>query len=339
MAGNDSSESPVEAAAGPHVTDTFSLLGNETRLAILLELWEAYEPHTERNAVSFSELRERVGVRDSGQFNYHLGKLDGQYIQKTADGYGLRRTGRMLVQSIIAGTGIEEPSLEPTEIDAQCEICGAPTAITYENVYVYRVCTNCPGETGPGDEHPTGALAAWTFEPTGLSNRTAREVFTASTIKNFGRIAMRFEGICPSCSGPVTWSLDICEDHVPGSNEGCSTCGRKRAIQARETCSVCKSAGFGSPGIKVLFHPAVIAFYYDRGIEVGFTGNTGFTDVIRTLALGEDAKEELVSADPPRIRVTFAHDSDEISLTLDEELTVLDVRERTVPADVNPGPS
>jgi len=332
MEDSDSTESPLAAAAGvagPHATDTFTLLGDETRLAILLALWEAYEPHTEHNAVSFSELRERVGLRQGTQFNYHLDKLVGRFVRKTDDGYELRRPARKLVQSIIAGTGIEEVRFEPTEIDASCEFCGASTAITYENSYVYQVCTNCRGEAAPGEAHPSGLLIAWTFEPTGVSDRTAEELFAASTIKNLSRIGLRFENVCPECSGRVEWSLDICEDHDPASDGVCPHCGSAQAIIARETCSVCKSSGRGSPGIKVLLHPAVIAFYYDHGIEIGFTGTTAVTDVIRMLELVEAFEEEVVSQDPPRVRVTASCDDDELRLLLDERLNVIDTTEST----------
>jgi hypothetical protein len=158
-------------------------------------------------------------------------------------------------------------------------------------------------------------------------DRTAEETFAVGTIKNYGRIAMRFEGICPECSGPIRWSLDICDDHDPGSDGRCANCGRGQEIQAREVCTVCKSSGHGSPGIKVLFHPAVVAFYYDHGIEIGFTGTTDFNDVIRTLELVEDFDEEVVSTDPPRIRVTIRYEDDDLRLTLDEDMNVVAVKE------------
>lgn len=327
MGDTNSTDSPLEATAGvagPHATDAFALLGDETRLAILLALWDAYEPHAEHNAVSFSELRDRVGLRQGTQFNYHLDKLVGRFVRKTDDGYELRRPARMLVQSIIAGTGLEEVRVEPTEIDASCELCGASTAITYENNYVYQVCTDCQGESAPGDGHPSGLLTGWTFEPTGVSNRTAEELFAASTIKNLSRIVLRFENVCPECSGRVEWALDICDDHDSATDDPCPTCGRHRAIIARETCTVCKSSGQGTPGIKVLLHPAVIAFYYDRGIEIGFTGTTDVRDVIQMLKLVETFEEDVVSQDPPRVRVTAPHDDDELQLLLDERLNVVD---------------
>lgn len=330
MTDSDAAGSPLEGAAGaagPHATAAFELLANETRLAILLALWDAYDPEVEGQGVSFSDLRSRVGVQDSGQFNYHLGKLEGRFIQKGDAGYRLRRAGLLLVQAVIAGTGIEEPKLEPTEIDAPCEHCGARTAVTYDNVYVYQVCTACEGgDAGP--EHPQGTLKAWTFEPTGLANRTAEEIFTASTVKNFGRIGLRFEEICPECSGPVEWTLDVCEDHADVSDGACPTCGREELVVVRETCTVCKSSGYGTPSIKVLLHPAVVSFLYDHGIEVGFTGHTDFSDVMRTLDLIDRFEEELVSDDPLRLRITVPCDGDELHLILDEHMDVVEVGER-----------
>lgn len=70
--GKNTTESPLEAAAGtagPRAIEAFSVLGNETRLSVLLTLWDAYEPWDEEGAVPFSELRERLGRPDSGRFN------------------------------------------------------------------------------------------------------------------------------------------------------------------------------------------------------------------------------------------------------------------------------
>ncbi|MEF8813669.1 MAG: hypothetical protein V5A55_07605 [Halovenus sp.] len=260
----------------------------------------------------------RHGTGD-GQRDARLGLSDHRFISWDVVSF------HILVQAIIAGTGFEQQTLAPTEVDASCDHCGAPTAITYENAYVYQVCTECSGGTIPGDEHPDGLLVGWTFEPTGLSDRTAEEVFAASTIKTFARIALRFENICPECSGPVEWSLDICDEHEPAADGHCSNCGTPYEVTARETCTVCKSRGFGNPGIKLLFHPAVVSFFYRHGIEVGFTGSTDFADVVRTMTLVEEFEEEVVSTDPVRVRVTVTHEDDGVSLLLDEEVNVIEV--------------
>lgn len=90
---SSSTDSPLEAAAGavgPRAIEMFSILGNETRLSIMVTLQEAYEPYADYNAVAFSELPARVGMRDSGQFNHHLDKLAGHFIKSAEDGYELR---------------------------------------------------------------------------------------------------------------------------------------------------------------------------------------------------------------------------------------------------------
>ena len=166
MTGIDSSESPLEAATGavgPAAARAFELLGNETRLAILLALWDAYEPFAaDDDALSFSELFERVDYDTSGNFSYHVEKLEGHFVESTDDGYRLRQAGHKIVRAVIAGAGITDTTLEPTEIDFGCTLCGESLAITYENEHLYTVCRECKGrfagdiEKAAGDDH--GAL-------------------------------------------------------------------------------------------------------------------------------------------------------------------------------------
>ncbi|MFC7139462.1 hypothetical protein ACFQMA_06365 [Halosimplex aquaticum] len=78
-----------ERADPAAVSDTFTLLSNETRVRILAALADADE-----ETVRFSDLRTRVDVTDSGQFNYHLDRLRGDLVAKTDDGYALTESGR-----------------------------------------------------------------------------------------------------------------------------------------------------------------------------------------------------------------------------------------------------
>lgn len=320
----------ADSTIDSETAEAFALLGNETRLAILLALWEAYDPHEAGNEVSFSALREAVGVRQGAQFNYHLEKVVGQFVEKREDGYRLRRSGLMLVQSIIAGTATDDPDFEEAHIDAECPFCGAQTIVTYANRNVYQVCSECEGAGESTDEHPDGTLVGWTMEPTGLAGRGPEELFTASTIKTFARIGLRFEGICPECSGPVEWSMDVCEEHEDRDGEPCPSCGHMYAIIAKEVCRRCKSSGYGSPGIKTLFHPAVVSFLYEHGTEVGFTSTTDFEDVITVLDLVKDFEEVVVSTDPLRIEVIIPQGDAELRVRLDRDMNVLEVTEQTV---------
>jgi hypothetical protein len=83
----------------------FSVVGNETRLAILEALWQA-----DADVVRFSRLREAVGVRDSAQFNYHLQELVGQFVAGGEDGYELKYAGKAVVRALLAASSRRTPS-------------------------------------------------------------------------------------------------------------------------------------------------------------------------------------------------------------------------------------
>lgn len=334
MADANSSESPLEAAAdiaGARATEAFSLLGNETRLAILLALWEAFDPFaegtwdpTEGNTVTFSDLRERVGLRDSGQFNYHLGKLEGQFVEQTPNGYRLLPAGTKIVQAVIAIAGFEEPSLDPTEIDLACPNCDAPTGIIFQNQRLYYVCTACDGNFALDDRHPSGVLSGWISNPAALRNRTAEAIYSAVRTEVYHNFAQKAAGICSACSGQVESTLHVCDAHDPGADTPCPACGRQAEWMGWFVCSICKSTSQVSVPSLGLRHPAVVAFYWEHGIELGTNSHETARQFVK---LDEQADEELVSRNPPRVRVTLRHEGDALQLTYDEELNVVEVNE------------
>ncbi|UPV99064.1 helix-turn-helix domain-containing protein [Halorussus gelatinilyticus] len=71
----------------------FGLLSDETRLDIVRALAERRFEKSDDACLSFSELRGRVGARDAGRFNYHLGQLRGSLVEKTPEGYLLTDEG------------------------------------------------------------------------------------------------------------------------------------------------------------------------------------------------------------------------------------------------------
>lgn len=320
-------DSHLERAAGVEgsaMTDVFKLLGNDTRLAILLALWEAYEPFTDDNAVPFSELQDWVGVRDRGQFNYHLRKLDGHFVESTDDGYELRNAGHKLVQAVVAGTGLQETSFDRTEIDRWCPYCGSATSITYENERLVHSCTSCEGAFASIGDEERGTLSIWPFAPAGLSNRTPEEIFAAGTIYTIGRWATKISGICPECTGAVETWFDVCEEHAEGSDGACPDCGRQYQVQARFVCTVCKNRMWGPPSILIAVHPTVMTWFSDRRLDE-IDEFDDFDSIKRILSLVRDHDQELVAKDPPLVRVRFPIDDAELQLTVDEELNVRDV--------------
>lgn len=331
MDNSNTTDSPLGAAAGaagPHATDAFKLLSDETRLAILVALWESYDPHGTDNALSFSELYDRVGVRDSGNFTYHLDKLTGHYVAETDDGYELRNAGHKIVQAVIAGAGIEETTLPPTEIDRTCHRCGAPVELSYEDERLYQRCTECEGNIGPEsiEQAPSGTLMVWDHNPAGLTDRSPGEVFVAGSIEFLRDAGLHIRGICSECSGPVDPSLHICETHESRPGKVCPNCGTRDEVRVSYICSVCKHGASSPVEAAVKDHPAVVAFRYEHGIELTY-------DTKDTEACGRlwdhlmEYEHTLVSEDPVRIRVTVPGDGETLQLTLDGNLNVVDVSE------------
>lgn len=325
MTDQKEAELPLEVSAGeagPHATEAFALLGNETRLAILLALWEEYDPHVADNAVLFSELFDRVDYDDPGSFSYHLQQLSGQFIRKHADGegYELRAPGLRFIQAVIAGAGVQDATLDPTKIDQPCPFCGAPTSIQYREGLVIHLCTACDGVSSEEAIH--GFLSAVPFDPAGLTDRTADEIRAASRVAAWRQTQFMFNGLCPACSSPVHRWLDCCTDHA--SNGICDRCGTRFAVLSRFECLTCKNHNVSSPKALALFHPSVVGFYDSHGVVTRFHADD-VDSVRRVFALMESHDVELVAEEPPKAEVTVSHDDDSIRLTFDETASVVDV--------------
>lgn len=326
MNGTSSDASPLEAAAGAVDAGTvgaFKQLANETRLAILLALWERYEPFADDDVVAFSELRKHVDMRDKGRFNYHLSKLEGHFVRKTDEGYALRGAGFELVRTVIAGTGVAERTLEPTRVDRDCYLCGGSTVVTYRDQLLYWACTECDGLKSHA-EQPSGTLGMSELEPAALAGRSPEALLNAAWTRGTMRSALG--GVCDACSGPMDAWLRYCDDHADGREGVCPTCGWRERVVARFRCAVCKRHHQIAPWWLATEHPAVVAFYYDRGVPLQFEDGVAFQPRIES-NLQADLDQELLSTDPLRVRVTVTRDGDEVALTLDEELTVVDVTE------------
>lgn len=313
-------------ATGPHVTEAFKLLSDETRLAILLALWEGYDPHAEANSISFTRLYERVNVQDSGNFAYHLDKLVGHFVEDTEDGYVLSNAGHKIVRAVIAGSGLQERSLPWTKTPRSCPSCGGTVEVRYADQRLYQRCPSCQGHLGPrsSEQTPTGTLVVHDgFDPAGLVGRSPEEVFVASTIDYHGTVTLVIRRICPECSGTVEETLHLCEDHDPDAGDLCSTCGTGDEARARYVCSVCKFSVSYPAWAAAFDHPAVVAFYYDHGCE-------GTFDLEDPEAAGRlwdrlIRDQELVSRDPVRIRVDIREAGEVLELTLDGDLNVVEV--------------
>lgn len=336
MADSNAVESPLEAAAegaGPQATEAFSVLGNETRLAILLALWEAYEPfaedptdYTKGNEVTFTELRERVGMRDPGQFHYHLEKLIGRFVRKIDDGYELHPAGNRIVRTVIGSAGFEKESFPTSEINLDCQYCDAPTAITYQNYRLYHVCTECEGRYDLEDKHPSGVINAWRSKQAILSHRAAETILLAGFTEVYLQYALQIGGICPWCSGRVDHSFHICDAHDAAGDSPCPACGRRYEVAVRLVCTVCKATNITQIEVVpyISRHPAVAEFYREHGVEHDYTRfDLEFLSLFKTYV--REVETELLSTKPLQVQFTIPLENGEHQLLVDEELNITDV--------------
>lgn len=295
--------------------NAFAVLGNRTRISILQALADADEP------LSFSELRTRVGMKDSGQFNYHLDKLEGHFIRAIEGGYVLRRAGERVIEAVLSGAVTDDPVLEPTQVDFDCLLCGAPIEISYRQERLELYCTECAGhysdtedsrESTFGIEH--GWLGGLSLPPAGIEGRSHDEILRAGSAWGHLEILAAAYDICPRCSARVEHSVRVCENHVV-DEDLCEHCHRRQATQVYRECTNCIYNGHGMFLTHLLGSPDLRTFVWEHGIDPIADG----------VSWGWDYEEEIISVDPFRARFTYTMEGDSITLTVDEELDVVGV--------------
>jgi hypothetical protein len=298
--------------------DAFTLLGNEARIAILRALWDAYDPHEADGTVSFSDLFDRVDVDDSGNFNYHLGRLTGHFVRRTADGYRLAAPGFRVVRAVVAGGVTGDPTVGPSPVDADCPLCGSPAEITHGDGTTWARCTACEGYWPLRG----GEIFGFSLPPAGLRGRDADGVLDATIAYSIHRFEAMCDGVCPECGSAVDSSLAVCADH-DADGSVCDACDSRFAAVLTFACTACKFDWRSPSYAAVSHHPALVAFYFDRGVEHVPATWDG-------LRRGLDWREEVLTTDPPAVRVTAAHGRDRIAFVVDAAGSVASVTERSV---------
>jgi hypothetical protein len=306
--------------------EAFELLGNETRLEIIVALWDAIEmtPIGEERepGLSFTELYDRVGVQDSGKFNYHLEKLTGTFVAHE-ESYTLTGGAFDIIAAIIKGAGTESPSFTDEPIDADCPLCGASMVIDYESGTLRIRCTNCRGNFRRPDD-PPGMVMSTSRPPVGLTNRSPEEFFLKGNAEWRHRVQSFIDGACARCTGTVSVTPEMCETHEPGDDSLCPQCNRLDELFWLFVCDVCKKR-VGTPGRSPIWaETAVMSFCYERGLDVNATVDRyDFNEMYRATDMTVSAR------DPLEVTVTVELEGDRLTATLDEDANVVTIEEAT----------
>ncbi|MFB6270691.1 MAG: winged helix-turn-helix domain-containing protein, partial [Halobacterium sp.] len=230
-AGLDDSLPPAEA---------FALLGNETRITILQELWLAPE-----RPVAFSDLRKRVGMRDSAQFNYHLSKLTDHFVRQVEGGYEFQYAGEKVVRAILAGTFTERVELE-FPVEGECFDCGGGLEAAYADERLTIRCADCKSTYG-----------RYAFPPGGLRDRSTTEIEAAFDQRVRHLHCLAADGVCPECGGRIETAVVPDDDDVLGLD-----------VRVDHTCMQCQHTISSPVGLSLLDDSRVVAFHADHGVEL-----------------------------------------------------------------------
>ncbi len=305
-----------DGAGGLSPDEAFGLLANETRMAILRELWEADSP------LPFSTLRDRIGAQDSGNFNYHLGQLAGHFVSSTGAGYVLREAGETVMRAVISGAITSDPTYEPERVDEECPYCGAQAVFSYQDEQLTVRCSECPGVVD-GDRFPPGTFMSYAFPPAGLADRTAEEVIKAAHTYYDAKIVPMMAGVCPECAGQTAVEIDICDDHRATLDSLCPECDSRYKVWSEYYCTGCDYRRRSALWFKLMNHSTVIAFFHEFGDLDEFIPLRKLT--AENARFITDITETVVSDDPLRIRVDIPFEGHTLQVTVDEALNVVGV--------------
>ncbi|WP_247729632.1 helix-turn-helix domain-containing protein [Halovivax limisalsi] len=297
----DEGERSASSARDDETAAAFGAVGNEHRVAILRALMEAYQRG--ETPIAYSTLKDRIGMRDSGQFNYHLQELVDRFVAESADGYALTYAGRTVVSAIASGALDESVTRAPEPVEGTCYACGAASlVIHYPGQRVRITCAACDEE-----------VVHIQFPPVAVAARTVAELK-----RDFDRWARSWRslagsGICPECAGRIDVELGR-ETSTPTTGDA--------DVRAVISCEQCWVRGGMPPGLTVLDHPAVVSFFWDRGIDVRDRPQWR-----HAWALADDGLT-VVETDPLRVEVTLRVEDDSLTLRIDDSLRVESVVER-----------
>lgn len=280
------------------VDEAFGALGHPTRIDILKTLYavrgpNVYDPDAAEHTLLFSELYDRVDYDTASNFTYHLEKLTGHFVRQVEDRYALTYAGLRVVRALVAGTITDITRLPPTEVDAQCPLCGATVELLYKSQLCTIRCSVCAGTLPARMGH--GYLFQSEMPPVGLADRPVDQTFHAAVAFALTRIAAQRCGVCPQCSGPVDATMTVCDRHQRPEEGVCPHCGRYHLSELHYGCTECGEGRLSPTRLSLLSLPSVVARYQTQTGDYEFASWAAFR-------LGMRAEGTLLSADSIRLR-------------------------------------
>lgn len=313
----------------PEPEDLFHLLGDDRRMRILRALWETFDfgayVTESREATPFGTLRERAGVDDPGNFNYHLGKLAGVLVEGREDGYVLTPLGYNLLRAVDEYASFEYTTRDEWVTAEPCPFCGGDLVAEYSREVLSVRCRDCRGIAEDGN------LTFVQLDATGTDTLDDEELLDAAALELFSKVRSSLHGVCWNCRAPMTHSIEHCADHERTPGGVCEACSLRFRTEVDATCENCGTNGRGPLLEYVVVSPAVAAAFAAVGEGPSQVGPWAY----RLAVLGA-ATEHVVATDPVTVRMELAVGDDRRHVTVEDRpsgiAVVGDRAERADPA-------
>lgn len=281
--------------------DVFRTIGNETRLEVLGAIFEADEA-----VVPFSEIKDRVSIRDSGNLAYHLDRLAGRFVEHVdGEGYALSPAAYHVLYVVLTDVLGDGSTRLCEPIGEACPTCTASLRITYDGNRASIECHGCETVFKRRTIHPTAVRSR---DPSGAA--TVVDACVRSDLR------LLISGVCPYCQGHAQHSL------IPETtlNEAI------RAYERDETdgayvqfeCHHC-TASFVVPAAMLLYElPDAASYFADHGTRLRSV------PFWRTFAWNADGGAT-VSEDEPRLHISVMLEDESLTVAFDEALRPVEV--------------
>lgn len=295
MSSDDGEKEKNESLSAP---EAFGALGNEIRLDIIRTLAEVRRLAWRWEGMSFAELRKAVGVRDAGNFSYHLNKLCSRFVVKDDDEYKLTYAGMQIARAMAAGTYTERGEHFTTETDIPCPVCDEPIIATYEYEFFTLFCE---------DDHGAFGTA---LPPGATRERSPEEIIELATLDARQNVERAMEGICIHCWREMETTVPAEMTFDPETNA--SQTANDDHIWVQFDCARCGMTFWVPPGSCLLSEPPVIAFFEAHGQDLR---EYSFLD----LPLISPDNATLESSSPVRVRVTIELEGDQLLVWMNSD--------------------
>ena len=286
------------------VTDIFRLLADDTRVDILravaVSQYELEQVGSGAAELAFSEIYDHVNVENTSKLSYHLGELTGVYLRKNDDRYSLSHAGERIVRFILSGNYEQPESFGPEPIDGVCVFCGEEALEAKLSHQFFQIdCTACEQQ-----------VVGQPITPAQVRTRNGESLVQSVKLRSAEDARQIRQGMCPECGARMSADVIAVPDSpLPDAD----------SFVVTSSCEECLRK-YNSPlTYSVVYHPASIAFHWDRGVDVTARGIWEFHEHVYK---GRWTSEQTAS-DPDEYEVVLRHGDDAVRLYLDSTATVL----------------